>query len=171
MKINKISLLIVLLFFNLGFSQEQEEVNYELSKTFSTVENSKNMLSNIANQNLSTANSNNRNSILVQQIGNQNVVFSKVNSSDSNIVLSQNGESNAILLDKSAITISHFISQNGNYNKVVDFNLNYNGSINSNFQQTGNNLNIIAIGANSISEKMIVKQNSPIGGSVIILNK
>ena len=170
MKTNLITLIVSLFFFNLGFSQE-EDVNYELSKVFSTKENSQNILSQLANENLNKSKINKQNTILIRQIGIQNTVNAQSNSSKSSIVLNQNGTNNSILLDKSADKITQFISQNGNYNNVVDINTNFGGTINSNFIQNGNNLNITSIGANSISEKMEIKQASSVGGSVIILNK
>jgi pyruvate carboxylase len=171
MKTNLITLIVSLLFFNLGFSQQEEEVNCGLSKVFSTKENSQNILSKLANENLNKTKLNNQNTILIRQIGTQNTVNAQSNSSKSNIILNQNGTNNSILLDKSADKITQFISQNGNYNNVVDINTNFAGTINSNFIQIGNNLNITSIGANSISEKMEIKQSSSVGGSVIILNK
>jgi pyruvate carboxylase len=171
MKINIITIIIALLFFNLGYSQEEEEVNYELSKVFSTKENSQNILFNLSKENLNKANQANQNTILVRQIGTQNSVNTTSNSNRSTIILNQNGTNNSILLDKTADKITQFVSQNGNYNNVVDINTNYAGNINSNYVQIGNNLNITSIGANSISEKMEIKQTSSVGGSVIILNK
>jgi pyruvate carboxylase len=170
MKTNVILLISSLLFFNLGYCQE-EEANYELSKVFSTKENSQNILSKIANENLNKTKIINQNTILVRQIGNQNTIEALSNSSKSSIILNQNGANNSILIDKTADKISQFVSQNGNYNNVVDINTNYGGTINSNYIQIGNNLNITSIGANSISEKMEIKQASSVGGSVIILNK
>jgi pyruvate carboxylase len=171
MKTSLITIIISLLFFNLGFSQEEEEVNYELSKVFSTKENSQNILSKLANENLNKSKINKQNTILIRQIGIQNTVNAQSNSSKSSIVLDQNGTNNSILIDKTADKISQFVSQNGNYNNVVDINTNYGGTINSNYIQIGNNLNITSIGTNSISEKMEIKQASSVGGSVIILNK
>jgi hypothetical protein len=170
MKINIITIIIALLFFNLGYSQE-EEVNYELSKVFSTKENSQNILFNLSKENLNKANQANQNTILVRQIGTQNSVNTTSNSNRSTINLNQDGTNNSILLDKTADKITQFVSQNGNYNNVVDINTNYAGNINSNYVQIGNNLNITSIGANSISEKMEIKQTSSVGGSVMILNK
>ncbi len=160
----------IILLFSLGtcFAQEEQD---EFSAVFSTKQNSLLTLSKFSTlENNNALNTNLQNSVLIQQIGDNNQARTTINSSNSNVNLNQNGSDNFIFLDKTANQINQFVLQQGSNNNVIDFNLSTNSSINSNFTQTGNNLNIINIGANSISKDLTINQTGN-AGSVIILNK
>ncbi len=171
MKIMKTKLLSgVLLLFSLGtcFAQEEQD---EFSSVFSTKQNSLLTLSKFSTlENNNAANVTTQNAVFIQQIGDNNQARTTINSTNSNVNLNQNGSDNFIFLDKTANQINQFVSQQGSNNNVIDFNLSTNSTINSNFTQTGNNLNIINIGANSISKDLTINQSGN-SGSVIILNK
>ncbi len=148
------------------FAQEEED---EFSSIFSSKQNSLNTLSSFSNyQSVSPSEANNI--IFIQQVGNNNQVESSVTSDVSSVTLTQNGRDNYIFIDKTASEINQFVSQQGNNNEVYDFNYSSENPINNNFSQSGNNLNLINIGANSISKEITVKQTGN-SGTVIILNK
>lgn len=160
----------ILLLFSLGTCLAQEEQD-EFSSIFSTKQNSLLTLSKFSTlENKNAVNTTAQNAVFIQQIGDNNQARTTINSSNSNVNLNQNGSDNFIFLDKTANQINQFVLQQGSNNNVIDFNLSTNSSINSNFTQTGNNLNIINIGANSISKDLTINQSGN-AGSVIILNK
>ena len=171
MKIMKTKLLSgIILLFSLGTCLAQEEQD-EFSSVFSTKQNSLLTLSKFSTlENNNAVNTATQNAVFIQQIGDNNQARTTINSSNSNVNLNQNGSDNFIFLDKTANQINQFVLQQGSNNNVIDFNLSTNSSINSNFTQTGNNLNIVNIGANSISKDLTINQSGN-SGSVIILNK
>lgn len=171
MKIMKTKLLSgIILLFSLGTCLAQEEQD-EFSSVFSTKQNSLLTLSKFSTlENNNAVNTATQNAVFIQQIGDNNQARTTINSSNSNVNLNQNGSDNFIFLDKTANQINQFVLQQGYNNNVIDFNLSTNSSINSNFTQTGNNLNIVNIGANSISKDLTINQSGN-SGSVIILNK
>lgn len=148
------------------FAQEEED---EFSSIFNGKQNSLSTLSSFSNnQNMSLGVVNNI--IFIQQVGNNNQVDSSITSNVSNVTLTQDGRDNYIFIDKTASEINQFVSQQGNNNEVYDFNYSSENPLNNNFSQSGNNLNLINIGANSISKEITVKQSGN-SGTVIILNK
>lgn len=148
------------------FAQEEED---EFSSIFNGKQNSLSTLSSFSNnQNMSLGVVNNI--IFIQQVGNNNQVDSSITSNVSNVTLTQDGRDNYIFIDKTASEINQFVSQQGNNNEVYDFNFSSENPLNNNFSQSGNNLNLINIGANSISKEITVKQSGN-SGTVIILNK
>ena len=160
----------IILLFSLGTCLAQEEQD-EFSSVFSTKQNSLLTLSKFSTlENNNAVNTATQNAVFIQQIGDNNQARTTINSSNSNVNLNQNGSDNFIFLDKTANQINQFVLQQGYNNNVIDFNLSTNSSINSNFTQTGNNLNIVNIGANSISKDLTINQSGN-SGSVIILNK
>ena len=160
----------IILLFSLGTCLAQEEQD-EFSSVFSTKQNSLLTLSKFSTlENNNAVNTATQNAVFIQQIGDNNQARTTINSSNSNVNLNQNGSDNFIFLDKTANQINQFVSQQGSNNNVIDFNLSTNSSISSNFTQTGNNLNIVNIGANSISKDLTINQSGN-SGSVIILNK
>lgn len=168
MKTQFLSGIILLFSIITCFAQEEED---DFSNVFSGKQNSLNTLSKFSVlDNKNAVNSTSQNSVFIQQIGSDNQVRTFVNSTNSTINLNQNGSDNFIFLDKTANQINQFVLQQGTNNNVVDFNLATDNPINTNFTQTGNNLNIINIGANSISKELTVNQSGN-SGSVIILNK
>lgn len=158
-------LLLVFIISTAGFSQEEE-----LSSVFSSKENSLFQLSKINANKQENTSAGLPNTIYVEQIGNNNNSNVNVNSNIVALNLNQFGNYNSIDLNKSAQEVNQFILQDGNSNTVTDFNYKSNTTINSNYSQVGNNLNIVSIGSNSISDQLIVKQKGN-SGSVIILNK
>lgn len=171
MKANKQVMLLLVLLISVVSSYAQEEETDDLALTFNGKQNSLNLLSSMTNSPLQeTVPSNSSNSVFIQQIGEGNAISSTIKSNNSDVVLNQLGNENYIYLDKNATQINQLVIQNGNNNSVVDFNLYSNSTINSNFSQLGNNLNIISIGANSISKELTINQTGN-SGSVIILNK
>ena len=147
------------------FSQEEDQ----FSTVFSSKENSLNLLSQFSNNQVQNSSIVIQNSVIIQQIGNENNALADIEANISDVKLNQLGDNNSIYLDKSATEINQFIAQDGNNNSVIDFNYNSNNTINSNFSQMGNNLNIVNIGSNSISKELTVNQTGN-SGSVIILN-
>ena len=148
------------------FAQEEED---EFSSIFNGKQNSLSTLSSFSNnQNMSLGVVNNI--IFIQQVGDNNQVDSSITSNVSNVTLTQDGRDNYIFIDKTASEINQFVSQQGNNNEVYDFNFSSENPLNNNFSQSGNNLNLINIGANSISKEITVKQSGN-SGTVIILNK
>lgn len=171
MKANKQVMLLLVLLISVVYSYAQEDETDDLALTFNGKQNSLNLLSSMTNNPLQeTVPFNSSNSVFIQQIGQGNEIASAIKSNNSNVVLNQFGNENYIYLDKNAAQINQLVMQNGNNNSVVDFNLFSNNTINSNFSQLGNNLNIISIGANSISKELTINQTGN-SGSVIILNK
>lgn len=166
MKLKQLSILLsVFIFSTAGFSQEEE-----LSSVFSSKENSLFQLSNMNSKKQDNIPISLQNNVYVQQIGNNNNSNINLKSSNVDVSLNQLGNNNSVDLNKSGQEINQFILQNGNSNVVTDFNYKSNNTINSNYSQVGNNLNITSVGSNSISEQLIIKQRGN-SGSVIILNK
>lgn len=171
MKAKKQVILFLVLLVSVVFSFAQEEDTDDLAAIFNGKLNSLNLLSSMTNNpTQATLPVNSTNSVFIQQIGERNTISSAILSSNSELALSQIGNQNFIYLDKNSSQINQLVTQNGNNNSVVDFNLYSNSTINSNFLQSGNNLNILNIGANSISKELTINQTGN-SGSVIILNK
>ena len=109
------------------------------------------------------------NTIYIQQIGNHNHVYSNTRSAGSNIKLYQKGNRNKMVLNIDALHIDETVLQRGNNNKFVD--LSKRGTIlhNATVMQYGENQNLISMGSNSISEKMIIRMRGR-NQTVIIRN-
>lgn len=149
------------------FSQEEED---QLISVFSSKENSLDVVSKFSSKPIQNVPETIQNTIYIQQIGNNNYSFADIKSPDATVNFNQSGNNNSIFLDKNASEINQFVAQDGNNNSVVDFNYNFNGTVNSTFSQSGNNHTILSIGSNTISKDLTIKQSGN-SGSVIILNK
>ncbi|WP_313111270.1 hypothetical protein [Aequorivita sediminis] len=101
--------------------------------------------------------SNVRNSVFVQQIGNDNAAFSILKSNQSDVELFQIGNRNDVGLFISANKISEEVLQIGDNHSFTDISPNNNDIHATNVVQFGANQNLIRLGSqNSMSDKMLV---------------
>ncbi len=162
--------ILALFFITVSTCIAQEE-NDTFSTPLSTQQNTLWSLSKLSEaNNIETISPKIQNQVFIAQIGDNNFINTNIKSSFSTINLSQKGTKNQIFLDKSALQLNQFIAQDGFNNSVIDLNFNSNASINSNYTQTGNNLNLISIGTNSISKEMTIKQKGSLD-TIIVLSK
>lgn len=108
--------------------------------------------------------------VQIQQIGDFNIANALLKSNETKVEVTQNGNNNQLLLNKTAKTITQNIVQQGNNNKISDFTLQTNYNVNMEMNQKGNNQNIQNIGTNSLSKNMKITQTGN-GASVILINK
>ncbi|WP_271424245.1 hypothetical protein [Aequorivita sinensis] len=109
----------------------------------------------VASQNLPVSNISK--SVFVQQIGNDNTVFSITKSNQSDVRLFQIGNRNDIGVFVSADKISEEVLQIGDNHSFTDISGNKNGLHAANVVQFGANQNLIRLGSqNSMSDKMMV---------------
>lgn len=94
------------------------------------------------------------NNVFIQQIGNNNTIFSNVNAVSSNLNLVQNGEDNLIDIDETSREIQKFVTQTGNNNTVIDYSFNPEASTNLELLQEGNNLYFERFGTNELSKNL-----------------
>ncbi|GAA4277611.1 hypothetical protein [Aquimarina mytili] len=99
------------------------------------------------------------NSIFIQQIGTDNVVFSNIIAESSDIKIVQNGDQNTVEINESAREIEKAITQNGNNNSVVDFSFNSEISTNLQLIQEGDNLIFERFGGNELSKNLKFKMS------------
>lgn len=165
--------LFFLLFSTAFYAQEKEDdsdfKNYSSSifnskeKAFSVVSTMDKKSRNELNQSIPVG-------VQIQQIGAYNTLNAALRSSETKVVVDQNGEYNKLFLDKSAKTITQRVVQQGNNNKISDFTLKTNYNVNMEMIQKGDNQNIQSIGTNSLSKNMKITQTGN-GASVILINK
>ncbi len=170
---NSIKILILIFFISCnGYSQEDNETNYS-SPIFSSEHESLNLLSNIYSNQLIQENAgvlNEQNSVLIQQVGFNNTVYSQTRSQSSSLELYQNGDFNEINLEVNAPNLEARILQNGNNNSVSD-NIYYsNLDVKLEAIQNGNNLSISRIGVNSLSNKLQLVQEGSFKTITVISN-
>lgn len=94
--------------------------------------------------------------VYVQQIGNNNNVVSETRSSNAAVNLLQFGNSNHINLSLSSLNIDENVIQTGNNHNFIDINSKASLLHSTNVIQQGSNQNLIKIGANSMSDRLIV---------------
>ena len=97
------------------------------------------------------------NGIYIQQIGTQNTLVSKVNSSSSKVILYQDGNLNNIDLDITAKSYLSKIDQKGNNNQIFDDVYAPESNISLDLSQDGNNHRFERHGSNSIGNKLKFK--------------
>lgn len=166
---SKLFLVAFLMGITFGFAQEE---NSEVSETNILNEKHKNLnlLTSgvfVPKQNAANTAYQQRNNILINQVGVNNQVVANVNSSNAEFDLSQTGNENNIQLEVNADSYRANVQQNGNNNYVIDNIYQTNRAVELNVQQNGNNLSIERYGVNSKTSDMQIsqQQNSP---SVII---
>ena len=113
---------------------------------------------------------NEQNAVIIQQIGDNNRVYSQTQSQSSKLELIQNGDFNNIQLEVNAPSINARIIQNGNNNAVLD-NIYYtNLDVKLNAIQSGDNLTINRLGVNSLSNKLQLIQEGSSKTITVISN-
>lgn len=122
-----------------------------------------------SNLNISQEAVTNYNSVIIQQIGNQNKNILNISSNSIDFNVIQNGDFNFIDVTKNATSISEFIIQNGNNNYISEYSI-YSTNVNSQVFQNGNNNTFLSYGSNSISDnlKINVQANDK---TIIVLSK
>lgn len=96
------------------------------------------------------------NTIYIQQIGEENNVVANTSSFRSNINVLQRGTNNDVTLDISSGIIEENIFQRGTNNRFIDVSSKGTLLHSTAVFQNGRNQNLIMVGNNSISDKMIV---------------
>lgn len=122
-----------------------------------------------SNLNISQEAVTNYNTVIIQQIGNQNKNILNISSNSIDFNVIQNGDFNFIDVTKNATSISEFIIQNGNNNYLSEYSI-YSTNVNSQVFQNGNNNTFLSYGSNSISDnlKINVQANDK---TIIVLSK
>lgn len=173
MKTLFINIVLIVLFSNAFYAQEKEDdsdfKNYS-SSLFNTKEKAFSVVSEISKKDQALLNQNIPVGVQIQQIGAFNTVNAVLRSSETKVVIDQNGDRNTLLLDKKAKTITQNIVQQGNNNSISDFTLKTNYNVNTEMIQKGDNQNIQSVGTNSLSKNMKITQTGN-GASVILINK
>jgi hypothetical protein len=166
MKIPITYLLLISLICCSAFSQEERGAN------FSSENERLNVVSNMEYGQLNFANSttNQQNLIFIQQIGENNKVYSQTQSQNSRINLYQYGNSNNVNINANAPSIDAFVIQNGNNNYVQDNVYYSNVQVKLNAIQNGDNLTINRLGANSLSNKLQLVQEGSFKTITVISN-
>lgn len=122
-----------------------------------------------SNLNISQEAVTNYNTVIIQQIGNQNKNILNISSNSIDFNIIQNGDFNFIDVTKNATSISELIIQNGNNNYISEYSI-YSTNVNSQVFQNGNNNTFLSYGSNSISDnlKINVQANDK---TIIVLSK
>ncbi|MDK2773032.1 MAG: hypothetical protein KYX68_12530 [Flavobacterium sp.] len=122
-----------------------------------------------SNLNISQEAVTNYNTVIIQQIGNQNKNILNISSNSIDFNVIQNGDFNFIDVTKNATSISELIIQNGNNNYISEYSI-YSTNVNSQVFQNGNNNTFLSYGSNSISDnlKINVQANDK---TIIVLSK
>ena len=166
----KLSVTYLLLTFFISYTAFSQG---EIATNFSTENERFNVLSTMEfNQqaNLSSSPVNQRNTVFIQQIGNNNRVYSQTQSQASRINLYQNGDFNRVEINADAPSLDTFVIQNGNNNYVLDNVYYSNLEVKLNAIQNGNNLSINRIGVNSLSNKLQLVQEGSFKTITVISN-
>ena len=162
----------ILLSFLIGYTAFSQEVTPSVGE-FNTEAERLNVISNFNYSQVrfnDNATVNERNAVIIQQIGDNNQVFSRTTSQSSNINLYQKGDFNTVSLDVNAPTIEANVVQNGNDNYVLDYIYYSNLDVKLNAVQNGNNLTINRIGVNSLSNKLQLVQEGSFKTITVISN-
>ncbi len=166
----KLSVTYLLLTFFISYTAFSQE---EIATNFSSENERFNVLSNMEfNQHLNLTSSpvNQQNAVFIQQIGNNNRVYSQTQSQASRINLYQNGDFNRVEINADAPSLDAFVIQNGNNNYVLDNVYYSNLEVKLNAIQNGNNLSINRIGVNSLSNKLQLVQEGSFKTITVISN-
>lgn len=169
----KVKILILIFLSSHLVSQAQEEFRNNsfgemsmMSKEFLLSDNN----SNIDRFQNSNQYSRSDNLIQIQQIGNYNYSDIYVKSVEMDVRVNQFGDNNYANIDKNAYLLEESILQSGNNNFISDFSLYSTESVNTSYNQYGNNLTIISSGSNSISKNLQINQYGN-SGTVYIYNR
>ena len=148
----------------------QEEIGLNLGE-FNSVEEQFNVLNTYDRLNFNNNTEiNQQNSVIIQQIGDYNRVYSQTQSQSSNLELVQIGDFNNIQLEVNAPTINGRIIQNGNNTSGLDVIYYSNLDVGINAIQNGDNLTINRIGVNSLSNKLQLVQEGSFKTITVISN-
>lgn len=163
--------LFVIIFIQVGFSQEKDtngDFKQYSSSLFDSEQNSLFVVSTMTDK-LNPVQLN-QNKVNIQQVGDYNVINATFNSDNSNLFMTQNGINNSIDLIKNTPELTQSISQIGNNNTINDLTYYTNYKVNMEMNQNGDNQSIQNIGTNSLSKDMKISQTGN-GASIIIINQ
>lgn len=163
--------LFVIIFIQVGFSQEKDtngDFKQYSSSLFDSEQNSLFVVSTMTDK-LNPVQLN-QNKVNIQQVGDYNVINATFNSDNSNLFMIQNGINNSIDLIKNTLELTQSISQIGNNNTINDLTYYTNYKVNMEMNQNGDNQSIKNIGTNSLSKDMKISQTGN-GASIIIINQ
>ncbi|MHC0445616.1 hypothetical protein ACWA1F_09395 [Flavobacterium sp. 3-218] len=173
MKAFILNIVFLFVFCPLLSAQEKEDgsefKNYS-SSLFNSKEKAFSVVSNLNKNEREELNSRIQAGVVIQQIGDFNKVQASLKSNDTKLAVDQNGDKNALILDKNAKTITQSVIQQGDNNKISDFTLHTNYNVNMEMIQKGDNQSIQNIGTNSLSKNMKITQTGN-GASIILINK
>lgn len=165
--------IILLIFYCPVFYAQEKADNSEFKNYSSSLFNSKekafSIVSNLNKNERNELNSRIQSGVQIQQIGDFNKVYAVLKSNDTKVAVDQNGDHNALLLNKNAKTITQSVVQQGDNNKISDFTLYTNHNVNMEMIQKGDNQSIQNIGTNSLSKNMKITQTGN-GASIILIN-
>lgn len=181
MKTIKLSIQLLMLVFGMAiFAQSDgDEFSNSDAEIFNSEQEGLNLLSSILDNNnsesLEVQNSNSiynnySNSVIVQQIGDYNSIYTNTKSQTSSIQLIQSGNYNDINLNINAPDIQSSILQQGDNNSVHDLIYYTNRDVELNVSQNGNNLSVNRIGVNSLTEKIQIVQEGSFKTITLISN-
>lgn len=157
-------------------AQTDDNVQFEhySSSVFDNREASLHLVSNelYLNQQNNLLQSNLRNDVVIQQIGDFNNVNVNLISSNSEVFFNQNGDQNFIMLQKNAENLKQTVMQLGSNNAVFDFSAYTSLNLNMEFVQQGDNNLIMSSGSNTLSRDMkIFQSGSTTGATIYIFNQ
>jgi hypothetical protein len=111
----------------------------------------------------------NNNLIQVQQIGNYNYSSIFLRSNEAQVQVNQFGDNNYANVYRNDYQLNETINQTGNNNFISDFSVYSDETVNTVYNQTGDNLTIYSTGSNSISKNLQINQTGN-SGTVYIYN-
>jgi hypothetical protein len=159
-----------LLLSTISFGQENEKSgqfkNYS-STLFNSTDNALNVISAMNAKVNTNFSGNSINSVLIQQIGNNNQTFTNIDAKNVAVSVNQSGTGNNLMISKEANSVIQNIAQQGSNNFITDYSSFTYNSINMEIVQKGDNQSIQNYGTNSLSKDMKIIQNGT-GASVII---
>jgi hypothetical protein len=171
MKTLKHTLTVLALFFML-VTVDAQTFSEPQQPEIESFQSSASALSFISSQNQQAARSNQAtsgSSVFINQIGSNNDAEIRVNAPTSFVNVLQNGFSNEMLVDITALDITQNITQNGESNRYYNFSNNPAAVQNMEVLQNGINQDITVFGSNSLSENLkIYMQGSD--RSIIVRN-
>lgn len=155
------------------FGQENEKSgqfkNYS-STLFNSTDNALNVISAMNTKASTDFRGTSINSVLIQQIGNNNQTFTNVNAKNVEVSVNQTGTGNNLMISKEANSVRQNIAQQGRNNFITDYSSFTYNAINMEIVQNGDNQSVQNYGTNSLSKDMKIIQTGT-GSSVIIFNK
>lgn len=166
--------IVFLVFFSVSLFAQKNEENSEFknysSSLFDSKEKAFSVVSNLNKKEQNKLNERLQSGVQIQQIGDYNKVFATLSSNNTKVAVTQNGDSNTLVLDKNAKTITQSVVQQGSNNKISDYTLSSSYNVHMEMIQKGDNQNITNIGTNSLSKNMKITQTGN-GASIILINK